>query len=89
MRSDGYITVSLNYAANGNIFVGGYLLEFPEESLRPCLINCNTLENSGVSFYATSTAQNNETRALLQFEKTSAGQAIRTQHAVEIVGTWK
>ena len=38
MRSDGYIIVSLNYAANGNIFVGGYLLEFPEESLRPCLI---------------------------------------------------
>lgn len=89
MRSDGYIVVSLNYAANGNTFLGGYLLEFPEDSLRPCLIDCNTLENSGVSFYATSTAQDNKTMALVQFEKTAAGQAIRTQHAVEIVGTWK
>lgn len=89
MRSDGYIVVSLNYAANGNTFLGGYLLEFPEDSLRPCLINCNTFENSGVSFFATATSQDNKTRALVQFSKNMAGQAIRTQHAVEIVGTWK
>ena len=89
MRSNGYIVVSLNYAASGNIFIGGYLLQFPEESLRPCLINCNTLESSGASFYATSTAQDNKTSALVQFSRNAAGQAIRTQHAVEIVGTWK
>ena len=89
MRSDGYIVVSLNYAASGNAFLGGYLLEFPEDSLRPCLINCNTLENSGVSFFATATSQDNKAMALVQFSKSSAGQAVRTQHAVEIVGTWK
>lgn len=89
MRSNGYIVVSLNYAANGNVFLGGYLLQFPEESLRPCLINCNTFENSGVSFFATGTSQNNKAMALVQFSKNSAGQAVRTQHAVEIVGTWK
>lgn len=89
MESNGAFIVNLNYVASGNKFLGGYTLQFPEDSLRPCLINCNTLENSGVSFYATSTAQENKTKALVQFEKILAGQAIRTQHNLEIIGRWK
>lgn len=89
MESDGTFIVNLNYAANGNKFLGGYTLQFPVASTKPALINCMTLENSVVSFYTTTTAQNNKTKALVQFEKASAGQAIRTQHNLEIIGRWK
>lgn len=89
MESDGTFVVSLNYAASGNIFIGGYTLQFPVASTKQALINCMTLENSGVSFYATATAQDNKTKALVQFSKNSAGQAIRTQHSLEIIGRWK
>lgn len=89
MESDGVFVVSLNYAASGNMFIGGYTLQFPVASTRPVHINCMTFEKSGVSFYATATAQENKTKALVQFEKNSAGSAIRTQHNLEIIGRWK
>lgn len=89
MRTVGVKTVLINYTASGSLAYGSYILEFPEESITAAQINCTVVENSDSTFWGTRTTQSNLTRADLLFVKGSARTSLRTNHSIEIIGTWK
>ena len=89
LRLIGIKTVTLNYVKSGTFSHGRYILTFPEESLTNALVLCTALENTEVTFWGTTTYENNKSAAYMDFCRESTATALRTQHNIEIIGTWK
>lgn len=89
MRLKGLKTVTLNYVANAPFYFGTYILTFPEKSITPALVNCTVFDNNGATFQYTTTEKDNMSSAHMIFCRGSAATALRTQHNIEIIGTWK
>ena len=92
IESIGLITQYIDYAtALGDMYSGTYTLTLATSmvSTVPFIVDCNTMENSGVTFWGTTTAQNSQDKIELMFVRPVQGSNVRTQHSIKLTGAWK
>ena len=92
VESLGLITQNLNYTSPyGSMYSATYTLTLASSmvSTIPFIVDCNTLENNGATFWMTTTAENNQNKIQLMFMRAAQGSNVRTQHSIKLTGAWK
>ena len=92
VESLGLITQNLNYTSPyGSMYSATYTLTLASSmvSTIPFIVDCNTLENNGATFWMTTTAENNQNKIQLMFVRATQGSNVRTQHSIKLTGAWK
>ena len=92
VESLGLITRNLNYTSPyGSMYSATYTLTLASSmvSTIPFIVDCNTLENNGATFWMTTTAENNQNKIQLMFVRATQGSNVRTQHSIKLTGAWK
>lgn len=92
VESLGLITQNLNYTSPyGSMYSATYALTLASSmvSTIPFIVDCNTLDNNGATFWMTTTAENNQNKIQLMFVRATQGSNVRTQHSIKLTGAWK
>lgn len=92
VESLGLLTQNLDYTNPlGSMYAATYTLTLASSmvSTVPFIVDCNTMENSGATFWGTTTAQNGQDKIELMFVRPMQGSNVRTQHSIKLTGAWK